>query len=49
MITDNANLIEMFPKDSIFCGYKKFPNLKCLMVRADPYTIKPIIINYFIN
>ena len=32
----------MFPKDSIFCAYKRFPNLKDLVVRADPYSIKPL-------
>ena len=25
----------------MFCTYKKFPNLKDLMVRVDPYSIKP--------
>ena len=32
----------MFPKDSMFCAYKRFPNLKDLMVRADSYSIKPL-------
>ena len=32
----------MFPKDSIFCAYKRFPNPKDLMVHADPYSIKPL-------
>ena len=41
IITDNPNLVEMFPKDSMFCAYKRFPNLKDLMVRADPYSTKP--------
>ena len=41
IITDNPNLVQMFPKDSMFCAYKRFPNLKDLMVRADPYSIKP--------
>ena len=41
-ITDNPNLAEMFAKHSIFCAYKRFPNLKDLMVRADPYSIKPL-------
>ena len=31
----------MFPEDSIFCAYKRSPNLKNLMVRANPYLIKP--------
>ena len=31
----------MFPKDSIFLEYKKFANLRDLMVHADPYSIKP--------
>ena len=32
----------MFPTDSMFCTYKRFPNLKDLMVPADPYSIKPL-------
>ena len=32
----------MFPKDSVFCTYKRFPNLKDLMVHADPYSIIPL-------
>ena len=32
----------MFPKDSMFCSYKRFPNLNDLMVRDDPYSIKPL-------
>ena len=39
---DNPNLAGMFPKDSMFCAYKRFPNLKELMVRADHYSIKPL-------
>ena len=42
IITDNPNLVEMFPKDSIFCAYKGFPNLKYLIVSADPDNIKPL-------
>ena len=42
IITDNLNLVEMFPKDSIFCAYKKFPDFKVVIVRADPYSIKPL-------
>ena len=36
----NPNLVEMFPKNSMFCAYKRFPNLTDLMVRADPSSIK---------
>ena len=36
----NPNLVEMFPKDSMFCAYKRFPNLTDLIVRADPASIK---------
>ena len=32
----------MFPKDSMFFEYKRFSNLKDLMVRADPNSIKPL-------
>ena len=32
----------MFPKSSMFCAYKRFPNLKALIVYADPYSIKPL-------
>ena len=42
IIKDNTNLIEMFPKDSIFCACKRFPNLRDLMVQTDPYSIKPL-------
>ena len=42
LITDNPNLDDMFFSDSMFCTYKKFPNLKVLMVRLDPYSIKPL-------
>ena len=42
IIIDNPNLVEMFSKDSMFFAYKRFPNLKDLMVRADPYSIKPL-------
>ena len=42
IIKDNTNLIEMFPKDSIFCAYKRFPNLRDLMVQAYPCSIKPL-------
>ena len=38
-ITDNPNLVVMFPKDSMFCAYKRFPNLMDLIVHADPYSI----------
>ena len=31
----------MFPKDSIFLEYKKFANLRDLMVHTDLYSIKP--------
>ena len=41
-ITGNPNLVEMFPEDSVFYAYKRFPNLKDLMVRAVPYIIKPL-------
>ena len=36
----NPNLVEIFPKDSMFCAYKRFPNLTDLIVRADPASIK---------
>ena len=39
IITDNPNLVDMFPKNSMFCAYKRFPNLKDLIVHADPYSI----------
>ena len=42
LITDNPNLDDMFFSNSMFCTYKKFPNLKVLMVRLDPYSIKPL-------
>ena len=51
IIKDNSNLIEMFPKEmgnisqgdvSIFCANKRFPNLRDLIVPADPYSIKPL-------
>ena len=42
MITDNPNLVATFPRDSIFCAYKRLPNLKDLMMHADPYNIKPL-------
>ena len=42
IITNNPSLVEMFPKDSMFCAYKRFPNLKNLMVHADPQSIKPL-------
>ena len=42
IIKDNTNLIEMFPKDSIFCTYKRFPTFRDLMVKNDPYKIKPL-------
>ena len=32
----------MFHKDSIFYAYKRFPNLRDLMVQTDPYSIKPL-------
>ena len=32
----------MFSKDSIFYAYKRFPNLKDLMVLDHPYIIKPL-------
>ena len=32
----------MFPKDSILCAYKRLSSLKDLIVRADPYSIKPL-------
>ena len=32
----------MFSKDSKFCAYKTFPNLRGIMVGADPYSIKPL-------
>ena len=35
IITDNPNLIGMFPKDSIFRVYKSFPSLKDIMVTGD--------------
>ena len=41
IITDSPNQVKMFPQDSIFCAYKRSPNLKNLMVRVYPYTIKP--------
>ena len=27
---------------TFFCAYKRFPNLRNLMVRAYPYSIKPL-------
>ena len=42
IIIDNPNLVEMFSKDSMLFACKRFPNLKDLMVRADPYSIKPL-------
>ena len=42
VLTGNPSLIEMFPKDAIFCEYKTFPNLRDLMACADPYIIKPL-------
>ena len=39
IITDNPNLVDMFPKNSMFCAYKRFPNLKDLIVHANPYSI----------
>ena len=42
IFANNPNSIEMFLKDSIFCTYKRFPNLKDLRVRADPYSIEPL-------
>ena len=42
IITGNPNLAGMFPKYSMFCAYKRFPNLKELIVRADHYSIKPL-------
>ena len=39
IITDNPNSVDMFPKNSMFCAYKRFPNLKDLIVHADPYSI----------
>ena len=44
IIKDTPNLIDMLPKDSIFCPSKRFPNLSDLMVRADPYSIKVAVI-----
>ena len=41
-ITGNPNLVEMFPEDSMFYAYKRFPNLKDLMMRAVPYIVKPL-------
>ena len=32
----------MFPKGSMFCAYKRFPNLKDLVVHDDPCSIKPL-------
>ena len=32
----------MLLKDLIFCAYERFPNLKDIMVRADPCSIKPL-------
>ena len=31
----------MFPKDSIFYTYKKFSNIKDIMMRVDACSIKP--------
>ena len=42
IIKNNPNLVEMFPKNSMFCAYERFPNIKDLMVRADPYSIQPL-------
>ena len=38
----HPNLVEMFPKDSVFCACKSFRYLKVLMTRADPYSIKTL-------
>ena len=35
LITDNPNLDEMFSNNSMFCPYKRFPNLNDLLVRPD--------------
>ena len=40
--TDNPSLVKIFPKDSIFWTYKRFRNLKDLMVHTDPYSIRPL-------
>ena len=42
IITNNPSLVEMFPNDSMFCACKRFPNIKNLMVHADPQSIKPL-------
>ena len=42
IVTESPNLVEMFPKFSMFCAYKRFSNLKDLIVRADLYIIKPL-------
>ena len=42
IITDNPNLIEKFPKDSIFLAYKKFSNLKDLILGVDAYSLAPL-------
>ena len=42
IISHNPNLVNMFPKDSIFWAYKRVPILKGFMVCTDPYSIKPL-------
>ena len=42
IVTGNPNFVKMFTKNSMFYAYKRFPNLKYLMVLADPYCIKPL-------
>ena len=42
IIKDNPKLIEMFSKDSMFCAYKRFPDLTDLMVCADAYSKKTL-------
>ena len=42
IITDNPNLIKIFSRESKFCAYKMFPNLRGIMVGADPYSTKPL-------
>ena len=39
LIKFNPNLIEMFPKVSIFSACKRFPNHRDPMVHGDPYNI----------
>ena len=38
LLCESNTLKDAFPRESIFVAFKRFPNLKELMVRADPYS-----------